>query len=149
MGHILLKYPTMPGVKYAPYDATGSRLRRRTAPKVFSPVKKHRTQQTTYCVNRNYDIIGVSWKLEPPDSEDMSRQRKEIDTSTYTGKFALRLRELREKRGLSVDELAEKTGLSKRTLFSWEAATYSPSIEQLPTIADSLGVSIAVLMPKK
>ena len=138
----------MPGVKYVPYNATGSRLRRRTAPKVFSPVKIHRTQQTTYCEHRNYGIIGVSWKLEPPDSENMSRQRKEIDTSTYTGKFALRLRELREKKGLSVADFSERAGIPVRTIFKWESATNEPTIGQLPKIADALGVKIVALLPK-
>ena len=79
----------------------------------------------------------------------MARPRKEIDASTYLGKFAERLRMLREKKGLSVDQLAKKSGLSDRTLFSWESASYSPNIEQLPALADALGVKIGKLFPEK
>ena len=77
------------------------------------------------------------------------RQRKEIDTTTYTGRFAERLRTLREKKRLTVDELAVKSGISERTLFSWEGAERSPSIEQLPQLASALGVSVRTLMPEK
>lgn len=77
------------------------------------------------------------------------KPRKEIDTSTYTGRFAERLRTLREKKGLSIKELADKTGISDRTLYSWESAEFSPSIEQLPLIAESLGVKISKLLPEK
>ena len=79
----------------------------------------------------------------------MSRQRKEIDTSTYTGKFALRLRELREKKGLSVDELAEKSGIPRTTLYNWESAIKQPVIGQLPLLAKALGMKAASLLPKE
>ena len=79
----------------------------------------------------------------------VARPRKSVDTSTYTGRFAVRLRSLREKAGLSVDELAEKSGIPKNTLFNWEGAKRSPSIEQLPQLAESLGTTVRTLMPKE
>jgi transcriptional regulator with XRE-family HTH domain len=79
----------------------------------------------------------------------MSRQRKEIDTSTYSGRFAERLRMLREKKGLSVDQLAEKSGISRTTLYNWESTISQPLIEQLPALADALGVKIGKLFPEK
>ena len=78
----------------------------------------------------------------------MARPRKEVDTSTYAGKFAVHIKALREKRKLSVQELAEKSGLNISTLYYWESATASPLIDQLPTLADALGVKIGRLFPE-
>ncbi len=78
-----------------------------------------------------------------------ARPRKPIDTSTYEGRFAERLRMLREKAGLSVDELAEKSGVSRSTLFNWERSTSSPVNEDLRKVADTLGVEVRTLIPKK
>lgn len=77
------------------------------------------------------------------------RTRKEIDTSTYTGRFAERLRMLREKKKLSVEELAEKSGIPLKTLYNWESSRRSPSIEAFPSLATALGVSVRILMPEK
>ncbi len=78
-----------------------------------------------------------------------ARPRKPIDTSTYEGRFAARLKMLREKAGLSVLELADKTGMPARTLQNWESMTSSPVDESLPTIAEALGVKLRTLMPEK
>ena len=77
------------------------------------------------------------------------RPRKEVDTSTYTGRFAERLKKLREKAGMTVEELAEKSGIPKLTLYRWEQAFRTPSFEELPNLAESLGVTIRTLMPPK
>ena len=78
-----------------------------------------------------------------------ARPRKTIDTSTYTGRFAVRMKELREKAGLSVDQLAEKSGIPRTTLYNWESCISQPSLDQLPQLAESLGVSVRSLIPKK
>jgi transcriptional regulator with XRE-family HTH domain len=77
------------------------------------------------------------------------RQRKEVDTSTYTGRFAVRLKTLREKAGLSVAELAKKSGITERTLFRWETTSSTPINEDLPQLANALGVTMHSLLPKK
>jgi len=79
----------------------------------------------------------------------MARPRNPIDTSTYSGRFAERLRILREKTGLTVEELAEKTGVSIATLYSWENASRSPVNDDMLKVADALGVSIRSLLPKE
>ncbi len=56
---------------------------------------------------------------------------------------------LREKAGLSVDELAEVTGIPKATLGRWERCDGSPVDETLPTLAEALGVEVRTLLPKK
>ena len=78
----------------------------------------------------------------------MPRPRGEIDTSTYVGRFALRLRELREKARLSVDELAEKSGIPAPTLYRWEQGAKAPSIERFPELALALKVTVSSMMPK-
>ncbi len=78
-----------------------------------------------------------------------ARPRKEIDTTTYEGRFAARLKMLREKAGLTVEELAEQAGISKTTLANWERCTGSPVNEVLPQIAEALGVEVRTLLPKK
>lgn len=77
----------------------------------------------------------------------MGRKRKEIDISTYTGRFAVRLRELREAAKLSVEELAEKSGLPKGTLYDWESAAKVPGIDRFPMLANALGVKPGDLLP--
>ena len=81
---------------------------------------------------------------------NMSPARKELDTSTYSGRFAVRLRFLREKAGLSHEELAEKVGVKPITVYTWELGTRAPNIADLPEIADALKLSgIRLLFPNK
>lgn len=78
----------------------------------------------------------------------MARRRKEVDDSTYAGRFAVRLRALREGKGLTVEELAEKTGIPIRTLYTWENCTRSPINEDLPKLAKVLGMKTRNLLPE-
>ena len=81
----------------------------------------------------------------------MPRPRKndKIDTSTYSGRFAERLRMLREKEGLTVDELAEKSGIPMITLYTWENGSRSPVNDDLPTVAQALNLNVRTLLPKE
>jgi transcriptional regulator with XRE-family HTH domain len=79
----------------------------------------------------------------------MTPIKREADLSTYAGRFAARLRELREKAGLSQAELAEKTGSKQRSVSNWETGTAQPSFNQLPLLADALKTSVRNLMPKE
>ena len=85
--------------------------------------------------------------MKKPKNRRMARPRKAIDTSTYTGRFAARLKMLREKTGMSVDELAEKSGISRTTLFNWESGTNEPLIGQLPELAEALQIKVRTLLP--
>jgi len=78
----------------------------------------------------------------------MPRTRKAVDTSTYTGRFAVRLRSLREKRGMSVEELAEASGVPDKTLYRWESADSAPDIEKFPQLAEALGIKPRTLLPE-
>jgi transcriptional regulator with XRE-family HTH domain len=57
-----------------------------------------------------------------------------------------RMKECRERAGLSRKELAEKTGLAPRTIDYIEDGVKSPRVENAMKIARALGVTIADLM---
>ncbi len=79
-----------------------------------------------------------------------ARPRKEIDTTTYEGRFGVRLRTLREKAGLSVEELAESVGVIDNTIYHWEKAHSFPKCGQLPLIAEALKLKgVRMLFPEK
>ena len=78
--------------------------------------------------------------------QNMSPARKEPDKTSYVGRFAIRLRKLREEAGLSIDEVAAAMNVASTTIYHWESAKRQPQIAQLPEIAGVLGVSIRTLM---
>ncbi len=65
----------------------------------------------------------------------MSPARKEPDASTYAGRFAIRLRQLREKAKLTHEQVADQLGLSTVTVYQWESGISSPKIPMFPNIA--------------
>ncbi len=79
----------------------------------------------------------------------MNPARKPPDTSTYSGRFAVRLRMLREKAGLSVEEVAIETGISTRTWYDWESGRTEPKLNVYPTLAEALGLKVRTLLPEK
>jgi transcriptional regulator with XRE-family HTH domain len=52
-----------------------------------------------------------------------------------------RLRRFREQSGLSRSELAERTGLSRPTIWAWESGRTQPRQSNLHTLANALGIS--------
>ena len=77
------------------------------------------------------------------------RNRKPVDTSTYEGRFAVRLKTLREKAGISVHELAELTEIPFQTLFKWESADRCPVNEQILIVAKALKIKVSSLVEDK
>ena len=57
-------------------------------------------------------------------------------------KFAQRLKELREARGLTQVKLAEMVGVIPRVYNRWERGTVTPRLEKLITLADILQVTL-------
>ncbi len=51
-----------------------------------------------------------------------------------------RLRRLREQCGMSRSELAERTGLSRPTIWAWESGKTQPRHSNLQTLATALGI---------
>jgi len=84
-----------------------------------------------------------------PKVGNMRPARKEPDTATYSGRFAVRLRTLREKAGLSIAELADITGIHPKSLYDWEAGKPTFRLDVLPDLAEALGVKPRTLLPEK
>jgi len=80
----------------------------------------------------------------------MSPARKEPDTNRYAGRFAVRLRTLREKAGLTPEEVGEKLGVSFVTIYHWEQGKHFPKPDQLPQLAEIVGLkTVGGLFPPK
>ena len=56
------------------------------------------------------------------------------------------IKNLREKRGMTQAELAEKIGVSSKTVSKWETAKGLPDITLLQPLAQALGISVIELM---
>ena len=56
------------------------------------------------------------------------------------------IRQLREERGLTQAELAERIGVSSKTVSKWETAKGLPDISLLQPLAKALGISVIELM---
>ena len=59
---------------------------------------------------------------------------------------AATIRQLREKRNLTQAELAEKIGVSSKTISKWETAKGLPDISLLQPLAQALNISVIELM---
>jgi transcriptional regulator with XRE-family HTH domain len=73
-----------------------------------------------------------------------SRNRAGIENEPYL-QAATRIRELRTRRGLVIEELAKKTGLSKPYISQIETGKASPSLSACRSIAHALGIPLAYL----
>jgi len=78
----------------------------------------------------------------------MCPARIEPDTATYSGRFAVRLRRLREKAGLTHEQVAEALETTPTTVYRWEAGENFPKADILPAIASVLNVKVRALMPE-
>lgn len=58
----------------------------------------------------------------------------------------LKLKERRQKAGLSQEELASRIGVEKSTISKWEKGTTSPTIDRLQHVADVLGCDLVELL---
>ena len=76
----------------------------------------------------------------------MSPARKEPDDSIYSGRFAIRLRKLREKAGLTIEDMVSQTGIPQLTLYRWEAGYSRPPMDMYPILAEALGVKVRTLL---
>ena len=63
--------------------------------------------------------------------------------------FGVRLRETREKRGLSQSELAEKSGFHPSAISHFETGRRSPSFDNLRRLADTLNITIDSLLGRE
>jgi putative transcriptional regulator len=56
-----------------------------------------------------------------------------------------RLKEMREKKGLTQEQLADKVGVTRQTILFLEKAQYNPSLRLAHKISKVLGVPITAL----
>lgn len=60
-----------------------------------------------------------------------------------TGKLVA---QLRKKKGLTQQQLADQLNLSNKTISKWESGAGSPDVGNLPVLADALGVTVDELL---
>ena len=65
-----------------------------------------------------------------------ARPRKEIDLSSYEGRFAARLKSLREKAKMTVEEAAERMSIAPTTIYGWETGYRQPRVAEFPKISE-------------
>jgi transcriptional regulator with XRE-family HTH domain len=83
--------------------------------------------------------------------------KTEIDTSSYSGRMAARLRQLREAKGWTVAELQERINtrvpkarrIAQQTVHSWDSGRRIINTDYLPALADCFGLSIGGFLPKE
>lgn len=63
--------------------------------------------------------------------------------------FAMRLTQLRKKKGYTQAQLADKIGVTNKSVSRWERGEGYPDISVLPALADALSVSIDALLNEK
>ena len=59
------------------------------------------------------------------------------------------IRAIRKKRGLTQQQLAEKTGLQQSLIARWESDSHTPTTALLVCVADALEVSLDELVGRK
>lgn len=69
----------------------------------------------------------------------VGRRRVEPDLSTYAGRLAARIRELREAKNLKVHELADKLGVSAARIYAYESGEREIPTDLYPPLAKALG----------
>lgn len=67
-------------------------------------------------------------------------------TKVKPSRLGARIREIRQAKGLSMNQVEKKTGIKQPNLSRLESDKHVPSIETLTIIAKALGVSVAELM---
>lgn len=67
----------------------------------------------------------------------MTPARKDPSMDTYSGRCGARLKELREKNGMSVADLAGKIGVASRTIYAWESQERDIALSSLPDLASA------------
>ena len=61
----------------------------------------------------------------------------------------MKIREYREKLGITGMELAQRMGVDETTVYSWEIGRILPRAEKLPRLADVLGCTIDELFGRQ
>jgi transcriptional regulator with XRE-family HTH domain len=85
-----------------------------------------------------------TWDEVKRERADLPARRRGYERAGRTIRLATEIRELREKRGLSQRELAERLGTTQSAVARLEAGNVSPSLPTLDKVAEALGVELVV-----
>ena len=66
-----------------------------------------------------------------------ARPNKAVNLDAYSGRFAARLRELREKAKLTHEEAAAQIGVTATAIYHWESGRMVPALSKFPKIAET------------
>lgn len=79
----------------------------------------------------------------------MGRPAKPQKSKKFRQRVGILLRAAREAKGLTVAQLAADTKISKPSISCYENATRALQLDDLPTLAKALGVSVHELIPNE
>lgn len=85
-----------------------------------------------------------TWEEMKRERADSPARRRGYERAGRTIRLATEIHQLREKRGLSQRELAERLGTTQSAVARLEAGNVSPSLPTLDKVAEALGVELVV-----
>ena len=85
-----------------------------------------------------------SWEEIKAQRPHTPARRRGYEKAGRTIRLAIEIRTLREKRGLSQRELAERLGTTQSAIARLEAGNVSPSLPTLDKVAAALGVELVI-----
>lgn len=78
----------------------------------------------------------------------MGRRRKTVDQSTYSGRVAVRLRELRLKKKKSVKEIAKRLGVTIQAYYAYESNSSAIPFDRIPDLCELLRIRVRDFFPE-
>lgn len=85
-----------------------------------------------------------TWDEVKRERADSPARRRGYERAGRTIRLAMEIHALRDKRGLSQRELAERLGTTQSAVARLEAGNVSPSLLTLDKVAEALGVELVV-----
>lgn len=85
-----------------------------------------------------------SWEDVKASRADSPARRRGYEKAGRALRLALEIRALREKKGLSQRELAERVGTTQSAIARLEAGNISPSLPTLDKVAAALGAEVTL-----
>jgi transcriptional regulator with XRE-family HTH domain len=71
-----------------------------------------------------------------------------MDTRAELTRFGQSIRQVREREGISVAELATRAGVDAQQIKALEAGRFDPPFDMMIALADGIGVRLSALIPK-
>lgn len=85
-----------------------------------------------------------TWEQIKTERPDTPARRIGYEKAGRSNRLAMEIHALREKRGLTQKELAERLGTTQSAIARLEAGNVSPSLPTLDRVADALGVELSI-----